>query len=255
MKRIRLDRVFITWSTKEQMILKNLSLTLASGELCMVVGRVGSGKSSLLLTLLGELPIACGQCHCNGRMSYAAQEPWLFAGTVRDNIIFGGQFEPDRYKEVVRVCCLEQDFASLIVGDQTEVGERGVSLSGGQKARVNLARALYQEADIYLLDDPFSAVDTQVARHIFDESVRNFLKGKTVLLATHQLQFLGYADKVLLLSSASVSVFGTLDDVAKSEAFSSIRYGKEAFEEAIRHSVVNNQVELGNITGHPSENG
>lgn len=255
LQRISLDRLYVTWLCKEQMIIRNLSLSVCDGELCMVVGRVGSGKSSLLLTMLGELPVASGRCETFGSVSYAAQEPWLFAGTVRDNIVFGSQFKADRYREVVRVCSLEHDLSGLTHGDQTEVGERGVSLSGGQKARINLARALYQEADVYLLDDPLSAVDTQVARYIFDQSLRQFLKRKTVVLATHQLQFLQHADKVLLLcagtNQSSMAVFGSLDEVVKSDAFCTIEYGKEAFNEAVDQnataSELNGEVERNQV--------
>jgi ABC-type multidrug transport system fused ATPase/permease subunit len=213
-------------------ILRNLTLAIKPRDLVLVVGRVGSGKSSVLMTILGELPVASGRLEINGRISYASQEAWIFSGTVRDNILFGKPFEPDRYKRVIRVCSLRRDLDILVDGDQTIVGERGVSLSGGQKARVNLARALYQDADIYLLDDPLSAVDAPVARHIFNESLRSFLKKKTVILATHQLQFLRHATKVLVVDRNSPAAFGTLQEVMESEAFAVVDYSPEAFKDA-----------------------
>lgn len=179
--------------------LRNLTYQVKAGELMIIVGRVGSGKSSVLMSILGELPLAAGRMQIRGRLSYASQEPWIFAGTVRENVLFGKKFNEARYKEVLRACSLDRDVKLFPQGDETVVGERGVSLSGGQKARINLARAIYYDADIYLLDDPLSAVDTVVAKHIFNECIRGFLKDKAVLLATHQTQFVRKDTKVLFL--------------------------------------------------------
>ncbi|KAF4522899.1 hypothetical protein B566_EDAN012057 [Ephemera danica] len=137
---------------------------------------------------LVALSLSSGTIHVSGSLSYAAQEPWLFAGSLRQNITFGQNWNAARYREVIRVCALETDLAQLPYGDRTIVGERGVSLSGGQRARVSLARAVYKEADIYLLDDPLSAVDAHVGRHLFDDCIKGFLKHKAVVLVTHQLQ-------------------------------------------------------------------
>lgn len=221
-----------SWDTNRNAILRNINLQIKSRELVLVVGRVGSGKSSLLMSILGELPTTTGSIKVNGRISYAPQEAWIFSGTVRDNILFGKNFEPDRYREVIKVCSLERDLDILLDGDMTIVGERGVSLSGGQKARVNLARALYKEADLYLLDDPLSAVDAPVAKHIFNKSLRTFLRKKTVILATHQLQFLRHASKVVVLDRDLPPIFGTLDEVRASRAFSQMNYGADAFADA-----------------------
>lgn len=192
-------------------VFSNLTAHIRHHEFVMIVGRVGSGKSSLLMTLLSELPIQSGSIRINGSLSYASQEPWLFAGTIRENITIAWHKRAGRdhrhlpvrlerrYREVLRLCCLDRDLANLPEGDLTLVGERGTSLSGGQRARVNLARALFYDADIYLLDDPLSAVDSSVAKYIFDECFKTFLKRKTVLLVTHQVQFSTPAQKVLLL--------------------------------------------------------
>lgn len=194
----------------ESVIFQKLTAHIRKHDFVMIVGRVGAGKTSLLMTLLSELPIQSGSIYVNGTLSYASQEPWLVSGSVRDNITIARSARVDnnsalpprlelRYKEVLRICSLDRDLANLPHGDLSMVGERGAALSGGQKARVNLARALFYEADIYLLDDPLSALDPAVAKHIFDECFRTFLRRKTVLLVTHQVQFSTPAQKILLL--------------------------------------------------------
>lgn len=152
---------------------------MEKGELCAVVGPVGSGKSTLLQVILGELELDEGRLEISGEISYAPQEPWLFEGSVKNNIVFVGDFNEKRYREVVKVCALERDFQLLPLGDETIVGERGISLSGGQRARISLARAIYRKAEIYLLDDPLSAVDTHVGKHIFEQCIMEYLKVST----------------------------------------------------------------------------
>ena len=137
---------------------------------------VGSGKTTLLEAVLGELELDSGSIELNGTLSYANQVPWLFEGSVKSNIIFSEEYDEKRYSEVIKAAGLERDFELFEFGDKTIVGERGISLSGGQKARVSLARAVYKKADIYLLDDPLSAVDTLVGKHIFEECIVKFLK-------------------------------------------------------------------------------
>lgn len=133
----------------------------------MIIGPVGSGKSSLLMAMLKELPLESGSIQIDGQISYSSQEAWTFVATVRENILFGSEYDPERYKDVIRVCALEKDFEQFPNGDQTIIGERGTSLSGGQRTRITLARAIYRKSDVYLLDDPLSAVDAHVAKHIF----------------------------------------------------------------------------------------
>lgn len=137
----------------------------------------------------------------------------IVLGTVRSNILFGQPYDRERYRQVVRKCALERDFALLPHGDRTVVGERGASLSGGQRARVGLARACYRKAAIYLLDDPLSAVDTHVSKHLFEQCLRDFLKEKTVILVTHQLQFLQYVDQIVILSNGRVEAVGSYDNL------------------------------------------
>ncbi|KAL3283197.1 hypothetical protein HHI36_006347 [Cryptolaemus montrouzieri] len=163
----------------------DVSLELKPGSFCCIVGNVGSGKSSILHLLLKELPISSGKIRIEGMISYASQEPWLFASSVRNNILFGQPYYKDVYDKVVE----------------------GVSLSGGQRARINLARAVYRDADIYLLDDPLSAVDTHVAKHLFEKCFLHHLSNKTRILVTHQTQFLNQADFVLLMNNGKVEKF------------------------------------------------
>lgn len=186
----------------------NMNINIEPGVLCVLVGQVGSGKSTLLNVILGELEVDSGSVTINGRISYASQEAFLFEGTVRDNIVFVEAFDENRYNEVIKVCALEQDLRLLPKGDETIVGERGVSLSGGQRARVNLARAIYKQADIYLLDDPLSAVDAHVGKHIFDKCIRDYLSEKTCVLVTHQLQYLQKVKHVVLLSNGKIEAQG-----------------------------------------------
>ncbi|CAG9864186.1 unnamed protein product [Phyllotreta striolata] len=195
--------------------LSDVSFQLGPGKLCCVVGTVGSGKTSLLQLLLKELPLSCGTLEVNGTVSYASQEPWLFLSSVRDNILFGRPYIKSKYKEVVHVCALETDFRQFPFDDKTTVEERGVSLSGGQRARINLARAVYAEADIYLLDDPLSAVDTRVGKHLFEKCIKGYLKEKTTILVTHQLQFLEEADLIIILEDGKIKKMGTYNELSK----------------------------------------
>ncbi|XP_018579794.1 probable multidrug resistance-associated protein lethal(2)03659 isoform X2 [Anoplophora glabripennis] len=195
----------------------DINLEIKPGTLCCVVGNVGAGKTTLLQTILKELPLTRGKIEVTGTVSYASQEPWLFVSTVRNNILFGNPYLKDRYREVVRVCALQKDFEQFPQGDRTLVGERGVSLSGGQRARINLARAVYTEADIYLFDDPLSAVDTHVGNHLFEECIMTYLKNKTRILVTHQLQFLKKADLIIVMNNGKTDLIGTFNDLTESK--------------------------------------
>ncbi|CAF4915112.1 unnamed protein product [Pieris macdunnoughi] len=195
----------------------NICLSIYSRTLNIVIGAVGSGKSTLLHMMLNELPCCSGSMTVSGTVSYACQDPWLFVGSVRQNILFGQPFIKTRYMEICKVCALERDISLFPHGDKTIVGERGVSLSGGQRARINLARAIYKEADIYLLDDPLSAVDTQVARHIFESCIKRYLSNKTVVLVTHQLQFIKQANRIVIMDGGSILAEGEFDDLNDQE--------------------------------------
>lgn len=156
---VKLTNVTAKWEAgQSEETLDNLNLEIEKGKLYGVIGMVGSGKSSFFSAILGEIDEINGQVRVNGDISYASQEAWVFGSTVRQNILFGQPYERHRYQKVIKACDLSKDFKQFSQGDQTVVGDRGSSLSGGQKARINLARALYRQTDIYLLDDPLSAV-------------------------------------------------------------------------------------------------
>ncbi|XP_065177458.1 ATP-binding cassette sub-family C member 4-like [Sycon ciliatum] len=212
---VRLSNVTASWTESSsnedkeyKFLLQDISLTVYKGELTMAVGSVGSGKTSLLMAVLGELNITEGYCAADEDIGYAAQLAWVYAGTIRENIVFGRKFDAERYNTVLSACCLDKDLENMPHGDQTLVGEHGVKISGGQKARLGLARAVYQDAAIYLLDDPLSAVDAEVGRHIFEQCICGLLKDKAVLLITHQEQFLSSADKIMVLEHGkSLGIF------------------------------------------------
>ncbi|XP_061266626.1 ATP-binding cassette sub-family C member 4-like isoform X6 [Bos javanicus] len=196
--------------------LQDLFFTARPGELLAVVGPVGAGKSSLLRAVLGELPPSQGQVSAHGRIAYVSQQPWVFSGTVRSNILFGKKYEEDRYEEVIKACALGEDFKLLEDGDETVIGDRGTPLSEGQKARVSLARAVYQDADVYLLDDPFSAVDVEVSRHLFEQCICQALREKITILVTHQWQYLKAASWILILKGGKIVQHGTYIGLLKS---------------------------------------
>ncbi|OEL33335.1 ABC transporter C family member 10 [Dichanthelium oligosanthes] len=184
--------------------LNNINLVVKAGEKVAICGEVGSGKSTLLAAVLGEVPKTEGRIQVSGKIAYVSQNAWIQTGTVQDNILFGSLMDKKRYEETLERCSLVKDLEMLPYGNRTQIGERGVNLSGGQKQRVQLARALYQNADIYLLDDPFSAVDAHTATSLFNEYVMGALSDKTVLLVTHQVDFLPVFDSILLMSNGEI---------------------------------------------------
>ncbi|KEH43664.1 ABC transporter C family member 10 [Medicago truncatula] len=184
--------------------LRNINLEVKSGQKVAICGEVGSGKSSLLSAILGEVPNTRGKIDVYGKFAYVSQTAWIQTGTIRDNVLFGSPMDAQKYQETLHRSSLVKDLELLPHGDLTEIGERGVNLSGGQKQRIQLARALYQNADIYILDDPFSAVDAQTATNLFNEYIMEGLSAKTVLLVTHQVDFLPAFDFVLLMSDGEI---------------------------------------------------
>lgn len=188
----------ICWKTNE-LVLKCLNFKIPHGKLVAIVGRVGSGKSTLLQLILKELKPIAGRIHVNGRVSYCSQKSWLFSATARQNILFCENYDMHKYENVVKLCSLTKDFQQLPQKDYSVIGERGVSLSGGQKARVNLARTVYKDADIYIFDDPLSALDMNVSKEIFSNCIQSYLKDKTRILVTHQIQYLKDVDYIIIL--------------------------------------------------------
>nr|KYP51014.1 ABC transporter C family member 14 [Cajanus cajan] len=196
--------------------LKNINLEIKKGELTAIVGTVGSGKSSLLASILGEMRKVSGKVRVSGSVAYVAQTSWIQNGTIEENILFGLPMNRQWYNEVIKVCCLERDLELMDYGDQTEIGERGINMSGGQKQRIQLARAVYQDCDIYLLDDVFSAVDAHTGSEIFKECVRGALKDKTTILVTHQVDFLHNVDRILVMRDGVIVQSGKYNDILDS---------------------------------------
>ncbi|RZC40830.1 uncharacterized protein BDFB_005146, partial [Asbolus verrucosus] len=192
----------ITTSVRGKKLFENIFLSINEG-LNIVVGHVGSGKTTFLKTILQDCEVT-GDLKISGTISYAAQEPWLFPSTIKNNILFGEEFREKRYQEVLKVCSLDYDLEMLEDGDNTIIGDRGINLSKGQQARVNLARAVYKETDIYLLDDCLAALDAHVGNSIFKECIKKFLKNKLCIFVTNNYDYIKEADKVIIINRGSV---------------------------------------------------
>ena len=209
---VRVRDATFTWDRNESRnCLEDINFVAHKGELSCVVGRVGSGKSSLLQAILGDVWKINGEVVVHGATAYVAQQSWVMNASVKENIVFGHRWDSHFYERTIQACALSDDLKTLPDGDQTEVGERGISLSGGQKARLSLARAVYARADVYLLDDCLSAVDQHVGRHLIDNVLgpRGLLGGKTRILATNSIPVLFEADFIILLRSGRVLEKGT----------------------------------------------
>ncbi|KAF7140622.1 hypothetical protein RHSIM_Rhsim06G0227200 [Rhododendron simsii] len=196
--------------------LKDINISVSRGMRVAVCGTVGSGKSSLLSCILGEVPKISGTIKLCGAKAYVAQSPWIQSGKIEENILFGEEMDRERYEKVLEACSLKKDLEILSFGDQTVIGERGINLSGGQKQRIQIARALYQDADIYLFDDPFSAVDARTGSHLFKECLLGLSGAKTVIYVTHQVEFLPAADLILVLKDGRITQAGKYNDILNS---------------------------------------
>ncbi|KHN70623.1 Multidrug resistance-associated protein 1 [Toxocara canis] len=208
-----------SWDSSE-LTLKDINLNIKKGELVAVVGSVGSGKSSLLSAMLGEMDRQSGEVAISGSVAYVPQQAWIQNMSLRDNITFNKSYVPEFYDTVIDACALGPDLATLPAGDSTEIGEKGINLSGGQKQRVSLARAVYSDSDIMLLDDPLSAVDAHVGKHIFEHVIATnggLLAGKTRILVTHGLHYLRRCDQVIVMKDGTISEIGTYEQLMASE--------------------------------------
>ncbi|KAF9954089.1 hypothetical protein BGZ72_004920 [Mortierella alpina] len=197
--------------------LRHINFSVAHKSLTAVVGRIGQGKSSLLSAIIGEMYKCQGLVQVSGNLAYVPQHAWILNATLRDNIIFGREYDEARYKQVVFACGLEPDIAILSHGDLTGIGERGINLSGGQKQRVSLARAVYQDADIYLLDDPLSAVDAHVDRHLWENVIgpTGLLRNKARVLVTHGIHHLKEVDQIVVLKEGAITEQGHYNELMK----------------------------------------
>ncbi|CAO2632591.1 ATP-binding cassette sub-family C member 8 [Lemmus lemmus] len=213
---------FFTWTPDGIPTLSNITIRIPRGQLTMIVGQVGSGKSSLLLATLGEMQKVSGAVFWNrtrGPVAYASQKPWLLNATVEENITFESPFNKQRYKMVIEACSLQPDIDILPHGDQTQIGERGINLSGGQRQRISVARALYQHTNVVFLDDPFSALDVHLSDHLMQAGILELLRDdkRTVVLVTHKLQYLPHADWIIAMKDGTIQREGTLKDFQRSE--------------------------------------
>ncbi|XP_017922899.2 multidrug resistance-associated protein 1 isoform X1 [Manacus vitellinus] len=236
-----------SWSKTDSPLLNSINFTVPEGSLVAVVGQVGCGKSSLLSALLGEMDKKEGYVVVKGSVAYVPQQAWVQNATLEDNIIFGREMNESRYKRVIEVCALLPDIEILPSGDKTEIGEKGVNLSGGQKQRVSLARAVYCNADVYLLDDPLSAVDAHVGKHIFEKVIgpKGILKNKTRLLVTHAINYLPQMDTILVMTDGEISEMGSYQELLEQDG---------AFAEFLR-TYANAEQSMENSESDPSLEG
>uniref|UniRef100_A0A8C0AK94 Multidrug resistance-associated protein 1 n=1 Tax=Bos mutus grunniens TaxID=30521 RepID=A0A8C0AK94_BOSMU len=219
---ITVKNATFTWARNDPPTLHGITFSVPEGSLVAVVGQVGCGKSSLLSALLAEMDKVEGHVTVKGSVAYVPQQAWIQNISLRENILFGRQLQERYYKAVVEACALLPDLEILPSGDRTEIGEKGVNLSGGQKQRVSLARAVYCDSDVYLLDDPLSAVDAHVGKHIFENVIgpKGLLKNKTRLLVTHAISYLPQMDVIIVMSGGKISEMGSYQELlARDGAF------------------------------------
>ncbi|XP_073138479.1 ABC transporter C family member 5 [Henckelia pumila] len=248
------DGEFCWDSSSSVPTLSGVQIRVERGMRVAVCGVVGSGKSSLLSCILGEIPKVTGEVRICGSAAYVPQSAWIQSGNIEENILFGSPMDKAKYKSVIHACSLKKDLELFSHGDQTIIGDRGINLSGGQKQRVQLARALYQNADTYLLDDPFSAVDAHTGSELFKEYILTALSGKTVVFVTHQVEFLPAADLILVLKEGRIIQAGRYEELlqagtdfstlvsAHHEAIEAMDFANQAFEESEKHDPLDRSV-------------
>uniref|UniRef100_A0A8C0HFM2 Multidrug resistance-associated protein 1 n=1 Tax=Chelonoidis abingdonii TaxID=106734 RepID=A0A8C0HFM2_CHEAB len=232
-----------SWSRNDPPSLNDINFTVPEGSLIAIVGQVGCGKSSLLSALLGEMDKREGYVAVKGSVAYVPQQAWIQNAALKDNIIFGREMKESQYKRVIEACALLPDIEILPSGDRTEIGEKGVNLSGGQKQRVSLARAVYCNTDVYLFDDPLSAVDAHVGKHIFDKVIgpKGILKNKTRILVTHGVSYLPLMDRIIVMTDGKISEMGSYQELLKQDG---------AFAEFLRtYANADQDVENGGLPG------
>nr|XP_010969361.1 PREDICTED: canalicular multispecific organic anion transporter 1 isoform X2 [Camelus bactrianus] len=205
-KAVQFSEASFTWDHDLEVTIRDVNLDIMPGQLVAIVGTVGSGKSSLMSAMLGEMENIHGNITIKGTIAYVPQQSWIQNGTIKDNILFGAELDEKKYQQVLEACALLPDLEVLPGGDLAEIGEKGINLSGGQKQRISLARATYQNTDIYILDDPLSAVDAHVGKHIFNKVLgpSGLLKGKTRLLVTHSIHFLPHVDEIVVMGNGTI---------------------------------------------------
>ncbi|KAF9380569.1 hypothetical protein CPB97_008267 [Podila verticillata] len=250
-----------SWYKNGNPVISGINFALKKNCLLTVIGRVGSGKSSLVAALCGDLERVSGEIRIRGSVAFVPQQAWIMNDTLRANILFGNSYDPALYEQTIEACCLQPDFDMLLGGDMTEIGERGINLSGGQKARISLARAVYAQADIYLLDDILAAVDAHVGRTIFDKVVgpKGMLKNKVRVFVTHQIQYLPQSTHIIMLRDGKVAEQGDYQELMNSSSDVSqlVReYGLQHSQEMTEHPSVDDHVFLEEdvVERHPGPN-
>ena len=230
-----------------KMVLKDIDLKVKKGEIVAVVGRVGSGKSTLIQALIQNLNWIKVTEHSHvavsGTVAYVSQEAWIQNTTIKKNILFGSPEDNEKYENVINSCQLIDDLAILPARDSTEIGEKGINLSGGQKTRVAIARAVYADADIYLLDDPLSAVDAHVGSEIFHKCFKTYLRGKTILLVTNNQQFLPYVDRIVMMHEGRIAEIGTYTQLINNNGVFKTTFLVESSQSHDKHEKTNKDVE------------
>ncbi|KAK9273328.1 hypothetical protein L1049_018137 [Liquidambar formosana] len=213
---VEIDSGKFSWDPESSIpTLDRIQLEVKRGMKVAICGTVGSGKSSLISCILGEIQKLSGTVKISGTKAYVPQSPWILTGNVRENILFGNPYDSCKYDATIKACALTKDFELFSCGDLTEIGERGINMSGGQKQRIQIARAVYQDADIYLLDDPFSAVDAHTGTQLFEECLMGILKDKTIIYVTHQVEFLPAADLILVMQNGRIAQAGRFEEVLR----------------------------------------
>nr|APD26507.1 ATP-binding cassette transporter subfamily C member 1 X3 protein [Brachionus koreanus] len=210
------EKASFSWGKQSnQEILKNIDCKIPHKKLVAVVGKVGTGKSSFLFSILGEMYKLEGKLNIDGSISYVPQQAWIQNASVRENIVFGNKFDYKYYNSVIQACSLQTDLDILVAGDKTEIGEKGINLSGGQKQRISLARAIYNNSDIFLFDDPLSAVDAHVGKHIFENvmGTNGLLKNKTRILVTNSINFLPQTDLIFMFENGKIVESGNYNEL------------------------------------------
>ena len=215
-------------------------LRIKKGESCIIIGETGSGKSCLIKSLIDRLIILNKkEFNIDGKISYASQTPFIVNASVKDNILFYSECNEERYNQTIKFCELEKDIDTFPAGDQTEIGTNGANLSGGQKSRINLARCVYKEADIYLFDDPISSVDAIVFNKILNNLIKNFLKNKTVIFASNDIKYMNYFDKVIFVQKEKIKFFGTVDEIKTKDFFNEFKSNFSSINKNDENNIIN----------------
>ena len=237
------DKNIIEKPNDEELVLKNINLEIKKGEFVCIIGEVGSGKTSLVQAILNNLISLTPRSTkliVNGSISYVSQESWIQNTTVQNNILFSRDLDVDKYENILRLCELKQDLSVLVGGDFTEIGEKGVNLSGGQKARISIARAMYSDGDIYIFDDPISALDAHVGKNIMINCIAGYLKNKTRILVTHALQYTSFADRIIYMKNGEINWVGKYTDLIKESFYADILEKVKNIEEEAKKKDTSN---------------